>query len=294
MFTHPDFFVAHVFNPQQVKDLRRAVARAFRGTGWTPYYADLDITEGHLLSKVRGVIELTQFGLYEISLPNPNVYLELGLAIGMNRTAYLMTAAGATVPSDLAGLDRLEYDAYSDLSVKLKQMVVSREKEKVERVLEHQRLRHRVYDNEVDSIAPRAVAFFSAVRMHHKFGREISDADAIGGTAWESSLLHAQNHILYGPYEPLKAAGRYVAYFRLKLKNAPPVLTPALCIDVFGASHAERHIFAAEWKQVNSYQWFGVDFEYSGTGNLEYRVYNTSRVGELCIDSVAVVPFGNA
>lgn len=52
-------------------------------------FADEKITNLHILKKIENYIRESQFGIYDISGWNANVTLELGLALGLEETAYI-------------------------------------------------------------------------------------------------------------------------------------------------------------------------------------------------------------
>jgi len=114
------YFVAHEFSRQETDDLRDAVEKAFKGTGLRAYYADIEVRSGHILDKIKDMIRSTKFGIYDISNDlKPNVFIELGFAMAANRPFYLVCKKGSKIPADLAGIDRLEYESYKELSLLL-------------------------------------------------------------------------------------------------------------------------------------------------------------------------------
>ncbi len=121
------YFVAHDFSKQQMDDLREAVERAFKGTGLRAYYADIEVrSASHILDKIKDMILSTKFGIYDISNDlKPNVFIELGFAMGANRPFYLVCKKGSKIPADIAGIDRLEYESYKELSELLMTRIVS-------------------------------------------------------------------------------------------------------------------------------------------------------------------------
>jgi hypothetical protein len=122
------YFVAHGFSKQERDDLREAIEKAFKGTGLNAYYADIEIRQTHILEKIKERILGTSFGIYDIThIEKPNIFLELGLAMGSERPFYIMCKKGTKIPADLAGLDRIEYESYKELTHLLKTKVVQRE-----------------------------------------------------------------------------------------------------------------------------------------------------------------------
>jgi hypothetical protein len=119
-----EYFVAHAFDRLFSKDLRRAVRQAFEPE-LVPYFADEEIRPQHILIKVARRIYTTRFGVYDLSEYSPNVYLELGIAFGVNKRVIPIVHRDAEtqIPSWLAGLNVVRYDNYhSDLPQVLKQV----------------------------------------------------------------------------------------------------------------------------------------------------------------------------
>jgi hypothetical protein len=68
-----------------------------------------------------------RFGLFDITRWNPNVTLELGIAIGLRRSYYLLfnpSDGGAHPPADLGGIDRIEYSSYGGLEGSLTKLLI--------------------------------------------------------------------------------------------------------------------------------------------------------------------------
>lgn len=117
-----DYFVGHSFGGTDAGDLREAIEEALDGL--RPYYADKDYAEGQIFKdKILERIKETKFGLYEISQHSPSVYLELGAAIALEKRAYILCKAGTKIPSNLAGLDRIEYTSFKHLREQLREKV---------------------------------------------------------------------------------------------------------------------------------------------------------------------------
>jgi hypothetical protein len=118
-----EYFVAHEFTPNQVDDLRGAIAVALSGSGLTSYYADNELRQGHIFrDKILEKIRVSRFGIYEISNPNkPNVFLELGAGLALGKPCIIICRQGTQVPADLQGLDRIEYQSYLDLTNQLRE-----------------------------------------------------------------------------------------------------------------------------------------------------------------------------
>jgi len=123
--TSTEYFVAHEFTPEKTDDMRRAIDEALAGSGLTPYYADKEVKEGHIFTnKILRKIRATRFGIYDLSNPRKaNVFMELGAAIAMRKPYFIICEQGTELPSDVLGLDRIEYESYVDLTRQLKAKV---------------------------------------------------------------------------------------------------------------------------------------------------------------------------
>lgn len=90
-------------------------------------FADEKISDLHILDKIKDHILDSAFGIYDISGWNSNVALELGLALGIPRRAFIAFDPSKTplkeVPSDLRGMDRLQYGSYSELGTQLERLI---------------------------------------------------------------------------------------------------------------------------------------------------------------------------
>ena len=121
-------FVAHEFSAEQMDDLRETLDSVFVGTAFELYYADKEMKPGHiLLGKISERIKTTEFEIYDLSRQGRlNVALELGIAIGLGKPYYITAREGSSIPSDLAGIDRIEYRSFQDLAIQLKDKVLTR------------------------------------------------------------------------------------------------------------------------------------------------------------------------
>ena len=76
------------------------------------YYADTNISKKHLLGVLRSYIKAVDYCVFDISLWNANVALEIGLAEGLGVQYYILLNRKLSrgVPADIQGLQRIEYD----------------------------------------------------------------------------------------------------------------------------------------------------------------------------------------
>jgi len=123
--TESKMFVAHVFNQEYMDDFRRAVSEVCKQLNIVSVYADDKLINGHILQdKIYKQIEEADICLFEISeTQKPNVFIELGYAQGKNKQTVLVMKNGVVPPSDLAGIDRIEYSSFLDLEEKLKKYI---------------------------------------------------------------------------------------------------------------------------------------------------------------------------
>lgn len=113
------YFVAQEFSADR-EDLLRALEGAFAGVGLSPYRADRDLLPGHILCKIAAKIQTTLFSVFELTrTQNRNVYLELGIAVGLSRPFLLVKEADADVSSLTEGLDYYNVRSYAALRQEL-------------------------------------------------------------------------------------------------------------------------------------------------------------------------------
>ena len=120
-------FVAYSYRHLDKRDYRRVFERVGKKFEVTFVFADERISSLHILQKIANYIKESQFGIYDITAWNPNVTLELGLALGMGERVFIALNPSLTelidVPSDLKGVDRLQYSAFSSLEDELERLL---------------------------------------------------------------------------------------------------------------------------------------------------------------------------
>ena len=113
------FFVAQEFSIDR-EDLLRALTNAFQEFNLVPYRADQDVTSEHILCKIAAKIQTTLFGVFELTQnQNRNVYLELGIALGLCRPFVLVKEVEAEVSYLTQGLDYYNLQSYTGLQYDL-------------------------------------------------------------------------------------------------------------------------------------------------------------------------------
>ena len=74
------------------------------------------------------MIEEATFSIFDITTWNPNVALELGIAVGLGEDYYILfnpehDPEQTNVPSDLGGIDRLQYEDFASLKAELRRLM---------------------------------------------------------------------------------------------------------------------------------------------------------------------------
>lgn len=109
-------FISHEFRS---RDLRVRLERSLTRRNLQPYFADNEVTSDLLLHKVCKKILVCRASIVDLTHANPNVYFELGVAIGLNKPIFLVLKQGTAVPPLLGGIDPLKFNDYKDLETKL-------------------------------------------------------------------------------------------------------------------------------------------------------------------------------
>lgn len=120
-------FVAYPYTLYDTSDYRKPFKELAKAFSVQFVFADEKITTLHILQKIADYIRSSRCGIYDISGWNANVTLELGLAYGMNEKAYVISNPkqhpAGEVPSDLRGLDRMQYTSFSELQTALEKIL---------------------------------------------------------------------------------------------------------------------------------------------------------------------------
>jgi len=116
-------FVAYAYNLYDQRDYRKVFAALEKAFDVKFIFADEKITNMHILNKIVSYIRGSDFSLFDISAWNPNVTLELGIAYATTQDWYICFNPEKTdvkeVPSDIRGLDRIQYASFSELEDRL-------------------------------------------------------------------------------------------------------------------------------------------------------------------------------
>ncbi len=136
MPTHPEptsqrqIFVAYAYNLYDKRDYRNVVSVLEKAYEVRFIFADEKITNMHNLQKIISYIKASDFSLFDISGWNPNVTLELGVALALSDKWYICFNPSKTpideVPSDIKGIDRIQYKSFTELSEQLTALLEQR------------------------------------------------------------------------------------------------------------------------------------------------------------------------
>ncbi len=133
-------FVAYSYNLYDRRDYRRVFTALEKTYGVRFIFADEKITNMHILQKIISYIKTSDFSLFDISGWNPNVTLELGVALALSDNWYICFDPKHTpateVPSDIKGLDRIQYGGFTELEEKLSGLLEQQYPKQVRQPLE--------------------------------------------------------------------------------------------------------------------------------------------------------------
>jgi len=104
-------------------NLGEVVNAVFGPLGYEPYYTgkgiDMALEGQTLLLSVCQEIFTASFGVFNLSSQNPDSYLELGIALGLNRPIIAIAREGESLPPMLAGHQVITYTDHADLETRL-------------------------------------------------------------------------------------------------------------------------------------------------------------------------------
>ncbi|HUT35770.1 MAG TPA: hypothetical protein VNE39_19950 [Planctomycetota bacterium] len=135
-------FVGHPFRSRQTEGLRTAIQLVCNAVNerqgqrkrflWVPrFLGELDESQPtSVLHAVTEALRQSALSLFEITdCASPNVFLELGIAIGMGRSMALLMRKPYSPPADLRGLRGIEYEDELDLQIQVRDFLEARLRE---------------------------------------------------------------------------------------------------------------------------------------------------------------------
>lgn len=112
-------FVAYSYRHNRKAEYRRIYRHLEKKYPVVFIFADEKITNLHILQKIESYIRGSEFSIFDITGWNPNVTLELGIAYALDTDWYIAINPNRTriqeVPSDIRGIDRIQYRNYYEL-----------------------------------------------------------------------------------------------------------------------------------------------------------------------------------
>lgn len=122
-------FVAYSYRLYPGDEYRAVFSGVGEKHGVDFVYADTQVGSKQLLEKIEQMIRGSTFAIFDISDWNPNVTLELGIARGIGHPYFIAidpsksTGGIPEAPSDLRGLDRIQYDSMEALDAGLSRLI---------------------------------------------------------------------------------------------------------------------------------------------------------------------------
>ncbi|MDP8225021.1 MAG: phycobilisome rod-core linker polypeptide [Candidatus Lernaella stagnicola] len=116
-----DVFVAYPYSLENLHDYRNTYLRLKSNFHANFIFADNEHTGEMLLQKIAAQIKASRMALFDVSMWNANVILELGIAMGLDIPTYIFFNPAYTphqsIPSDIDGIDRKVYSNIDELSI---------------------------------------------------------------------------------------------------------------------------------------------------------------------------------
>ncbi len=112
-------FVGMPFDPACDPAYTEGIVPALRAAGLVPWRADEQPGTAAVLCKICRAIQTAGLAIVDITGANPNVLFELGLLLGLNKRVVLLKERTSPVPTDLNGLEIVEYANSGELADRL-------------------------------------------------------------------------------------------------------------------------------------------------------------------------------
>jgi hypothetical protein len=112
-------FIGMPFCPEFADSYKYGIIPAMEAVGLHPWRAADAISNIDVMCKVCEGIQSSRYAVINISDWNPNVLFELGLAYGLSKVTVIVKDKRSQVPTDLAGMEYIEYASSDELREKL-------------------------------------------------------------------------------------------------------------------------------------------------------------------------------
>jgi hypothetical protein len=113
------YFVGHQPKSSRTKNLEDVIANVFVPLGYEPQGVDRVVGGEPYLLHICKEIFSTSFGVFDLSSDDPNSYLELGIALGLNCPIIVLANFKACLPPALKNHNIIVYTDRADLEAKL-------------------------------------------------------------------------------------------------------------------------------------------------------------------------------
>jgi len=107
-------------------DYRGVFAEVAEEYGVEFLFADEKFTKKHVLEKITAMMRGAALSLFDITLWNPNVALELGIAYAHDLDFYILfdpTKGQTDALTDVRGIDRIQYRSFAELKEALRRLM---------------------------------------------------------------------------------------------------------------------------------------------------------------------------
>jgi hypothetical protein len=124
----PSVFVIMPFGEKWSKAVfTKMFSPAIKSVGLACVRGDTILRTGNLASNLIRELLSCGFVLADVTVPNPNVYFEVGFAQALGKTPLLFKQKGAALPADLAGAHYYDYSV-DNLNAGMKQLMAALKK----------------------------------------------------------------------------------------------------------------------------------------------------------------------
>jgi hypothetical protein len=97
--------------------------KIIKKNGLIPIMAKDAVKSKALLCKICALIQECKYGLADVSYPTHNIPFELGFLLGLSRNCVILKKKDAPIPSDISGLEYVEYQNTAELRTKLSKWI---------------------------------------------------------------------------------------------------------------------------------------------------------------------------
>ncbi len=118
-YSSRNMFVAMSYKPEMNDIYKYGIKRAGDACGYKPQRADEEVSNVDIMCKVCQMMQEADCAVVDITHWSPSVMMELGLVYGRGKTTVLLRKRSEAVPTDLKGMEMIEYDSSEDVYEKL-------------------------------------------------------------------------------------------------------------------------------------------------------------------------------